>query len=362
MAYIQDLDELFIEDFAGGLLEDLLPGLELATGMSWDTQKTRIRRFLRDPNENIWSDDFLLNMFNDEQFELQNKAGSIEDVRMVQIPPRMQSCYLWDWEWPYNDSDNGEVFQMGYYNDENQYICTNLWEMEHLAELTPTTAAHGGMFTHPWEYWEMSAAAEPPPISFPSGFYRAKFLAWDKKPIEAITLRELQDRDFTWKTRTGLPEFYHRDEKLSNRFFLYPTPNSVTWVSGQTVDADPDEAAYASSSLNVDNNLLIVFDKDPTQATGTDSTSDFPAYLRKYIEYGVIARAYGANTDGRIPSLSEYWRMRKKVGQGLIERYLSNRRSDRQYQLNSSGAPRLRSVKHPRMPSAFASLSAFEDQ
>jgi len=447
--------------------------------MNWSSHKTRVRRFLRDPDSRIWADAFLLRLFNDEQNDLQNEIGQVEDVRVVMIPSRMQSCYLYNWEWPHNDNANGETFQPGYYNDTNTYVCTNIWEHEHLDDLTPTTSSYGEFYTQPWEVWEISTPCEPPPVPFPNGFYRAKFVAWDRKPIEPTTRKELQDRDRTWKTRQGDPMFYYRDEELSNKHFLYPLPSSVTWsdyrlwtdlvvnggfddsgtwslgtgwsissgvassdgsqsansnltqsailtdavlywtrytVSGRTagtitisvgsagagtarsadgtyteyikcsgstdllltankdfvgnvdnvevravtlgvtsIDTDPDEAAYSTTALDVDDNLIVIFDKNTTDLSADTDSSAFATFLHKYIEKGVIARAYGGNTDGRIPSLSEYWQMRKEVGVRAIKRYLAKRMSDRDYRLQPRNPMVSRSRRHPRLPSTYPS-------
>ena len=321
--------------------------------MNWSSHKTRIRRYIRDPNGKIWSDEFLLRLFNDEQNDLQNEVGEIEDVRVVMIPPKMYSCYQHDWEWPYNDHDDGETFQPGYYNDANTYVCTNIWEHEHLDSLTPTTSSLGEFYTQPWEVWEISTPCEPPPVSFPAGFHRAKFIAWDRKPIEPSTKKEIQDRDSTWKTRQGDPMFYYRDEKLSNKHFLYPLPSSTTWTDQDNTDADPDESAYGSTTLDVDDNLIVIFDKNATDLSEDTDASAFATFLHKYIEKGVISRAYGANTDGRISSLEEYWAMRKEVGIKAIKRYLAKRMSDKVYRLQPKTPTRSRSVRHPRLPSTY---------
>lgn len=320
--------------------------------MNWSDQLTRMRRFLRDPDANIWEDTFLLRLFNDEQNDLQNVVGQIEDVRVVMIPSKMLSCYQWDWEWPYNDHADGETFQPGYYDDSNLYLCTNIWETEHLASLTPTTSSLGEFYTQPWEVWYISTPCEPPPVPFPVGFYRAKFVAWDRKPVEPSTLREVQDRDRTWKTRTGDPLYYYRDEEISNLHYLYPLPSSITWTDQDNQDADPDDSTYGSTTLDVDDNLIVVFDKTATDLALDSDESAFASFLQKYIEYGTISRAYGSNTDGRITSLAEYWDLRKQTGIRAIRRYLSLRRSDRNYQLNGGGRV-IRSTQHPRLPSTY---------
>jgi len=325
--------------------------------MQWSEHKTRLRRFLRDPNSRIWDNPFLLRLFNDEQNDIQNQVGQIEDVRVVMIPSKMQCCYQQDWEWPYNDHDNGEVWQPGYYDDANQFQCTHIWEIESNAGLSVTSQAAGSFYTQPWEAWYVSTPGEAPPIPFPDGFYRAKFVAWDRKPVEGKSLREIIDWDqSTFKTRSGDPLFYWRDETIANRFYLYPLPSSITWTDQDNEDADPDEAAYASTSLDVDDNLIVVFDKTATDLAEDTDESAFATFLHKYIEYGTLSRAYGANTDGRIGSLSDYWKLRKETGIKAIKMYLNKRRQDRTYTLQPRNPASVRSVRHPRLPSTYPSI------
>jgi len=448
--------------------------------MNWSDHLTRIRRFLRDPNGNIWSDEYLLRMFNDEQNSIQTNIGQVEDARVVIIPPHYQMAYFWDWEWPYNDHADGEVFQPGYYDDGHYYVTTNIWEHEHLDIVTPTTPSYGEFYTQPWEVWCVSTPCEPPAVSFPDGFYRAKFVAWDRKPLEATTLKELQDSDITWKTRQGDPVSYYRDENLSNNHYLYPLPSSVSWkeyrlwtelvtdgdfnsaenwtlgdgwsisggvassdgtqsaasnltqsailtdatkyrieftVSGltagtvkvyagsgtagtsrsadgtyteyltcatstdfiiaasstfvgsvsnvsvraitydvATIDTDPDDSDYGTTTLDVDDNLLVIFDKNTTDLADTTDESVFPKYFHKFIEYGVVSRAYGANTDGRIRTLSDYWALRKDVGIKTMKRFLARRRIDRNYRLQPAWPKPIRSRSHPRLPSEYPEI------
>jgi hypothetical protein len=285
----------------------------------------------------------------------QNQTGHIEDVRVVMIPSKMQSCYQGDFEWAYNDNADGEVFKPGYYDDASLKLCTNIWETELQQSQTPTTNSDGHFYCQPWEAW-YGTPTETPPVPFPLGFHRARFLAWDRKPVEYITLKDLQDRDNTWKTRQGDPLYYWRDSEVSNRHYLYPMPSSETWTDQDNEDADPDEAAYASTSLDVDDNLIVIFDKTATDLSDDTDSSVFAAFLHKYIEYGTLARAYGANTDGRIRSLAEYWELRKKVGIKAIKIYQSKKNVDRNYCLQTKGARPIRSTRHPRLPSTYPNI------
>ncbi|GAG91375.1 unnamed protein product [marine sediment metagenome] len=138
----------------------------------------------------------------------------------------------------------------------------------------------------------------------------------------------------------------------SNIIYLYPFPGSITW-NVTDGEGDLDTAEYGSDDIDVDTNLVIVFDKEPAEATADDSESDFAPFLHKYIDAGVLARAYGANTDGRIRSLADYWEMRQVVAKKAIMRFLSKRRTDRTYTLKSSNGASIRSNRHPRLPDAY---------
>ncbi len=54
--------------------------------MTWADIITRLRRFLRDPDGQIWSDADLLANFNDAQHEIANKTGSIIQVKCLLLP------------------------------------------------------------------------------------------------------------------------------------------------------------------------------------------------------------------------------------------------------------------------------------
>ena len=96
--------------------------------MSWASQRKRIQRFLRDPDEKIWDDALLLRFFNDEQHIIQNRLLVVQDLKVTKIPPEFQSSYMYDWEWPFTDFEDGEVFQMGFYSDAFDCVCLYYWE------------------------------------------------------------------------------------------------------------------------------------------------------------------------------------------------------------------------------------------
>lgn len=322
--------------------------------MNWSEQKTRIRRMLRDPDGNIWADAFLLALYNDEQRDVGEKAGVYQDVRVVNVPSSFYSSYTYDFEYAFTDYSDGEVYQCLYFYDYYMTVFSHLWEAQQLEDLTPTSSAVGSNYTHPFEAWvDGVVAAEPPPIKLPADFTRARFVSYDREPLEPIDKSAVERRDPSWRTREGDPLYYWRDEEFSDRIYLYPILSSATWDDSETdYEGDPDNSEYGSTTIDVDNNLLVVFDKalDEIESTGA---SELPSYLHKYLEYGVISRAYYADTDGYIPSLGEYWEMRKKTGVAMIKRFVSLRKSDRYYRLRPHVGEPVRSRRHPRLPSDY---------
>jgi hypothetical protein len=102
--------------------------------------------------------------------------------------------------------------------------------------------------------------------------------------------------------------------------------------------------------------VLFIFTKTPTDIEIDEDEPDFPDYVCKYVIPGVLEAAYGANTDGRIKSLAEYWGYRREVGYGVMKRYLRKRSNDRDYRLATHGTPGTRTRREPRLPDAYPAV------
>jgi hypothetical protein len=108
--------------------------------------------------------------------------------------------------------------------------------------------------------------------------------------------------------------------------------------------------------IDAADNVLLIYDIDPADIQDELDESDFPAQLQKYIEYGVLDRAYGANTDGRIKSLREYWAFRYEMGIQVVKRYMSMRKQDRNYRFVTSTLPARRTVRRARLPDSYPAI------
>lgn len=343
--------------------------------MNVNDQLIRIRRFLRDPNKRIWSDDFLLNIFNDIHEEIQNETNILQQVTVVKIPPSYRWSYLHDWEYAYiPTTETGHFQALRQHQQADQVYCFE-WELQQTWEITPDVTAAGAMFIHPWEAWYLNPddAVE---IPFPADFRNTIFIAYDKDPIDFMSRKTIQEDDSSYLTTTGTPVYYYRPDEFTNRFVLYPRPTAANWSDGDGIaffnDGDDQldnetgfsvRRTYSGFNSNegvdldiplVDDNVFLVYSVNPLKLQISD-TSPYPRFLRKYIEYGVISRAYKANTDGRIPTLGEFWGLRYDYGRNIIKQYMLKRRADRVYRLGPTRFTRRN--KHPRLPATYPNVN-----
>ena len=146
----------------------------------------------------------------------------------------------------------------------------------------------------------------------------------------------------------GMVHFFSPDtiaENLDTGTIVKREGSLVSGELGITVDVLDEKDAF-----------LLIYDIDPTEISEGKQESDFPVFLRKYIEHGVLARAYGANTDGRIRSLSDYWRFRYNLSFEVLKRYRTSRRSQRNYRLRTQDVRPTQIRRRPRLPSTYPSI------
>ena len=66
---------------------------------------TRLRRYLRDPDGDIWSDDDILLYWNQSQVEIQQKTWILARADAYRYPPEFRWSYMWDHEHTQTDGD-----------------------------------------------------------------------------------------------------------------------------------------------------------------------------------------------------------------------------------------------------------------
>ena len=349
--------------------------------MAWADTLIKIRRYLRDPNANIWQDGLLLSAYNDAQNELQLTTAFIQDVCAVRVPPEYHITHIQDWEWPFLGSDTGNYQALRYHQQSETVYCYR-WETQVVWGLVDSTAPdEGDHCTHPWEYFVASMPGDVIPLQLPPGFHEAEFVAWDRRPLDYTTRRALGQTDDFWLTRVGKPYAYWRPDKLEDRFCLYPVPTDPVWddvddleqESGEkgTVLFSDDEALSNEYGIVVDtgdiirldadvispdHNVLFIYKKTPTDIKAGSDVSDFPDYMEKYLIYATLESAYAADTDGQIESLRDYWKMRKELGFKVIAKYMRLQKQDRTYRLANQAVPGFRTRREPKLPDHYPAV------
>lgn len=404
--------------------------------MLFKDQERRIRRFLRDPKAKIWGRQLIIDVFNDIQKDMQSRVGLLEDVAVLRVPPQHAVTYTYDWEWGYaGASDPVQVF---HYHEPSGYAVTSNFEIDIVSGLQADTEARGAAFSQSWEAWYLEPG-KPIHIPFPNNFHSVNLLAYDQKPVDYESKKNITMRDSSYMIHQGEPRWYYIEDALNNSFVPYPRPSSVVW-NDEVTQTDPDYlyvydfekglldgmggawlaenddnfhyvfdwersidatsspnrgmwlfefgfsagdivlyiegdqtdglgtfAQRADTYFNQDEgatlealddsqNFLLVYDITPKDIVLSTDESDFPVFLRKYIEYGVLERLYGANTDGRIRSLSQYWRFRYETGIQMIKKFKNSRKADRDYQLKTADTPAQRTRRHPRLPDSYPAV------
>lgn len=180
---------------------------------------------------------------------------------------------------------------------------------------------------------------------------------------------EDNDRDYIYSWETGT---LTGKDSVGHGMWLfeaqYQSGGMVTSVSTDTTPDTSGTFAYRIGSLDsqsfgiavdvieADNNFVLIYDAVPTDIRFDGDESDYPVFLRKYVEHLVLSRAYRVNNDGNIKSLAEYWDYRANVGLEMIKKYMTKRYQDRDFRLLTKGTPVVSVRRHPKLPSTYPAI------
>jgi len=333
----------------------------------------RIRRFLRDPTGLIWSDDQIQMLWNEAQLEVADKIKYIERVHSYKYPPEWTWSYLYDWETHHIDGDKHQSLEL--WPVRNAAICYP-WEAGYFLD-SMSTVDEDYRFTHPWEA-VYGTPADVVKIPLHMKFHQARFVAFGESKIEPSTEREIALNDPYYKTVDGEALNYYRPDDYENTMVIYPRPSSVTWddvslmrepltdsfsdtlaegiITG--IDDTFKESDYGiiTDTIATDGNLFMIFDSLPDDIEDSEGDWDeelawWPPYMIPVVEYAVLERCFGSDTDGFIPSLRDYWKIKKEIGIAGIKLFKSLRAYDRDYQLGGTLKDRRR--RGPRLPEHY---------
>ena len=330
--------------------------------MLMDQSIVKMRRFLRDPAGLIWSDDDLVAYFNEGLLEIFQKCQLNEKIEAHRYPPTYNWAYMWDWEYQYTDGDQYQALSI------DQLVGWTIcfpWEPAYWMDDCPTSD-DGYRFTMPFEACCCDQPAEPVEMELDLAFTRMRFAAFDKWPIMAITRREIIDQDRFFRTRVGSRVlWYYRPDEYSYKMILYPAPAGVIWqddvitpgLSDTEGLADPSlllrssDLGITTETINLDSALFVVYDAVPYAIESVSDEIPCPDWIVRYVEYAALERAFGADTDGCIPSLKDLWQKRKEVGIKILQKMKRQRNSDQEYRLG--GPPRIPHSKGGSLPAGY---------
>lgn len=342
--------------------------------MSFATELTKIRRFLRDPSGSIWSDAFIRHVYNDVQQDFQHKTKFLMDVAVQRVPGVYEFAYQKDWE--FNYITETRTYQCLFRHDEK--VVTNRWEMQQIAGIAADVADYGTSFTHPWEAY-MCSPNDVIKMRFPNNFNSMRFIAYDEEPISAMSQKQVQN-DPSNVTNTGRPIGYYCFDQVDNEYVLYPRPSagfadelddevgSVFFASDDTEDGTAGVIGVRSNTDDLDygipvdligtvDNVFMVYECKPTDMLAGTDEQDFPDFILKYVRFGVIGRCYGGNNDGRIRSLADYWNGRYMLGIQLVKKYLLLKKQDRNYRFKTADVNPFRASRHARLPDSYPAVN-----
>lgn len=138
---------------------------------------------------------------------------------------------------------------------------------------------------------------------------------------------------------------------------LFTDDDTTDRQTGTVIDSTDylfnKDTGISLDTITAADNALFIFEKNPTDLSGGTDESDFPPYLRKYIEYATLERAYAVDNDGQIASLRDYWAMRKTIGLKAIKLFMGLRKADRNYRMTTKGTPGFRTRREPRLPDSY---------
>jgi hypothetical protein len=335
-----------------------------------------IRRFLRDPEANLWGNDLLRAIWDEVSDDFHARTNILMTVRAMPVPPRWQVSITQDWEYEYRPETGRDVHLCLSRNGQTWAYCAP-FEAQIAAGIDGDEPGYAnGAVTHPWEAWYL-LPGEPVAFPQPDDLHAVYGMYYDYDPLYREMWGEILDGDLSWSYHEGEADTWYRRDMVSPAYYLYPRPSVfaapdaagdgvVTSVEGDTLDSEYGITVFRDGSttdgeygadidvVDQDENVLMIYSQRPMPITGYGDALPWPDWTLKYLRAGVLERAYRVQGDGQIESLAQHWGSRYELGIQAVSRYKRLKMEDRKYQLSTStrgyGAGRNRG---PRLPSTY---------
>jgi hypothetical protein len=316
---------------------------------------------LRDPDGLIWSDADLITYWNRALIEIVQNTLVLERADSYEYPSKFTWAVSQEWERGYAD---GDILPFGKYWEAGGMNSTYTWEASYWME-SSTGPQAGYVITQPWE----SVHGKPDdilPVKLNDRHLRTIYIAHDQERVEGIQLQELGRIDPWYRTRTGFATHYYFWDETEMLIGLYPRPSQVTideldteevlsdtggivtWAEGSTEDSD---TGWVTDTVDTQYKTFVIYVPYPPMTESVMDEVNYPTWCRHYLEAHVLEQAFGADTDGYIPSLENYWRARKELGIQVLKDLRIAAMKDRKIQMGPQGHKRI--WKHPTLPSGY---------
>lgn len=307
---------------------------------------TILRRFLRDASAVIWETAAICRYWNQAAHEVAQKIGFQEEAGVIAYPPQWDGSYMHDWE---IDEISGDVYRCLDVAQYQSMVVAYPWEAQYDNDVNDDNYR----CTHPWEA-QYADVADPIKLPLPTYLESIVYAAFDETEITPITEKELSLSDAYYRTTTGTPIHYWRPDIQHNEVVLYPAPSSVSWEDDAS--SFEDDEGLVTDLLETGDQLFMIYRATPTEVTSTTYADDItwcPVFVMAAIRAGTLERAFGADTDGFIPSLRDYWKMRKEAAIMALKILVQSRMQDRDIRLGGSGHGGR--PPYPRLPDHYPS-------
>jgi hypothetical protein len=195
-------------------------------------------------------------------------------------------------------------------------------------------------YTHDWENTNSHAGVDPQQFGH-------EFTASTSSTVSYIHSFDWEYAQLNGDTVSGDdPDTY----KFMRYWEYYGEGTVLSFWPSVTNEYDTGDS---NDLIGTEGQLFLVYDYLPADVEDyAETITDWPPYLFKAIISGTLERAYSANTDGFIPSLRDFWRMRKEYCIRAITMLKRGKLKDRDFRLGGAEQYKGQS-SHPRLPSHF---------